>query len=156
MVRMRGSANPLLMPPPPKPSQADTTAAVDRWMEALDDARKPIVAALRQAIRSADASIEEGVKWNSPSFRTSEYFATINLRVQAPKGQTKRPVAVILHLGAKRRDAAQPEIADPDGLLQWLDANRAMLSLVTQAEVRRKKSALQAIVRDWIAAVEPS
>jgi hypothetical protein len=48
----------------------------------------------RQIILDADASIAEGIKWNAPSFYTSEYFATIQLRA-------KDGVQVILHLGAK-------------------------------------------------------
>ncbi|MEQ1612074.1 MAG: hypothetical protein ABL904_04925 [Hyphomicrobiaceae bacterium] len=51
--------------------------------------------ALRKVILGADPSISDGVKWNAPSFCTTEYFATINLRAKAG-------VEVILHFGAKR------------------------------------------------------
>ncbi len=62
-------------------------------------------------------------KWNAPSFRTREYFATTNLRA-------KTGVGVILHFGAKVGEiAAGPKsIADP-------------------------QSAFQAVLRQWIAYV---
>ncbi|MEX1084639.1 MAG: DUF1801 domain-containing protein [Steroidobacteraceae bacterium] len=99
--------------------------------------------ALRMIIRGADASIAEGVKWNAPSFRTSEYFATTHLRA-------KNGVGLILHLGAKVRDIATVPIKDPDGLLTWLAEDRAMLSFAGLEEVWTRASAFQRIVRQWI------
>lgn len=96
---------------------------------------------MRKAIRGADKAISEGVKWNAPSFRTTEWFATVNLR---SKGQLQ----VILHLGAKvRAGQKRPAIEDPHGLLKWLGDDRAMATLCNKAADRK---ALAAIVRQWI------
>ena len=85
------------------------------------------------------------MKWNAPSFRTTEYFATTNLRA-------KRGVGLILHLGAKVR-ALPPggvTIEDPEGLLEWLAKDRAALEFADAADVKRKRVALAAIIRQWI------
>src|SRR5262245_24459060 len=101
---------------------ADTTEAVDALMKTLAHPHKDAIEALRVTILGADRSIREGVKWNAPSFRTHEYFATTNLR-------EKKGIGVILHLGAKIRDVGPKGVAipDPKGLLKWLAADRAMV-----------------------------
>ena len=124
---------------------ADTTAAVDALMAALDHPHEAGIAALREAILAVDPAIAEGVKWNAPSFRTHEYFATVHLRAKAGIG-------LILHLGAKARDlpACGLAIDDPDGLLRWLAKDRAQVAFADAADVRRRAPALQALLRAWI------
>jgi hypothetical protein len=92
-----------------------TPADVETFLAALDHPLKPEILALRQVILGADPSITEGIKWNVPSFRTSEYFATMHLRA-------KDGIQVILHLGAKTRGTAITgvAIAIPDRCLSGL------------------------------------
>lgn len=136
----------------PKPaahgSAADTTAAVDAYMAALDHPGKPLVEAIRRAVLGADASIAEGIKWNAPSYRTTEYFATTHLR-------DKRGVGLILHRGAKVRAAAAGGLAidDPAGLLEWLAPDRARIVFTGAADLAARRGALQALLRQWIAFV---
>ena len=125
---------------------ADSSAAVDAFMAVLEHPHKAAVGAIRQAILGADRSILEGIKWKAPSFRTTEYFATTHLRA-------KVGVGVVFHLGAKVRSIPSVSIADPEGLLQWLAKDRAMVSFAGAEEVRAKQSALQGVVRQWIAHV---
>jgi hypothetical protein len=144
------------MPSPNTPKQRpdDGSAAVDRWLEALDHPQKPTIAALRTLVCSVDPSIEEGIKWNSPSFRTRESFATVNLRTKAPPGRSTSPVALILHLGAKKRARAKPEISDPNGLLKWLGDDRAMLSFADLSDLEARRGAVESLIEQWIAYVE--
>ncbi len=125
---------------------AQCDKAVAAFMAALDDPRKPVLEAVRQAILAASPLIAEGIKWNAPSFRTSEYFATTNLN---PKGGGVR---VILHTGAKVRASGVSAVAidDPAGLLQWLAKDRAMVTFADTGDVAAKRSALQAILRAWM------
>jgi hypothetical protein len=59
--------------------------------------RKPAHDAFMKSLEHPHkAAIREGVKWNTPSFRTTEYFATTNLREKAGIG-------LVLHLGASGR-----------------------------------------------------
>lgn len=102
---------------------------------------------VREWTRSAAPGIEEGVKWNAPSFRTTEWFATIHLRTPAQ-------VQVVLHLGAKAAGAvAEATIPDPEGLLKWLGKDRAIASLGHGAELRGRRLAWQRIVAAWAAHV---
>lgn len=126
-----------------KKTPADTSAAVDAFMSALEHPHKPAVAALRDMMLSADPSIAEGVKWNVPSFRTHEYFATAHLRA-------KVGIGLILHLGARVREDAPVRIEDPDGLLVWLAPDRAVIHFADVTEVRAREAALQRVVRQWI------
>ena len=133
MTRRSGAASP------------DTTLAVDEFMAKLKHPCKAEVQALREVILGAASSVAEGIKWNAPSYRTREYFATTNLRA-------KKGIGVILHLGAKVRDlpAGGVAIDDPGKLLKWLGKDRAMVEFADVADVRRRKAAFQAVVRRWI------
>lgn len=124
----------------------DTSAAVDAFMAALDHPHKAAIIAVRETVLGVDPSIEEGVKWNVPSFRTREYFGTIHMRA-------KVGIGLILHLGARVRQDASVQIDDPDGLLVWLAPDRAVVHFASETDVRQRASALQAVVRQWIAFV---
>jgi hypothetical protein len=121
----------------------DTTAAVDAFMADLDHPHKSAIEILRAIIRAADPSIHEGVKWNAPSFRTTEYFATVHL-----KGKTG--VAVILHLGAKARADAKVDIEDPGKELKWLGKDRAIIEFTDEKDAKSRKAAFTKILRQWI------
>lgn len=123
----------------PKPE-----ATADAFMAALDHPLKADYAAVRKTILSADKSITDGVKWNSLSFRTTEWFATVNLR-------SRDSVQLILHLGAKvGKEAPAEAIPDPKGLLQWLGKDRAMATLGAGAGLKASLPALKAVVKAWI------
>lgn len=114
---------------------------VDGLLDGLKHRQRKEIDAIRKAIGGADKSISEGVKWNAPSFRTTEWFATVNLR-------SKDDLKVVFHLGAKvRTGQKRPVIADPDGLLKWLANDRAM---ATVRDTPADRKALAAIVRQWI------
>lgn len=129
----------------PKLTAADTAAAVDQFMATLDHPFKAEIETLRQAISAVDPSIAEGIKWNAPSWRTTEYFATTHLR-------SKTGLGLILHLGAKAR--ALPEggltVDDPSGLLKWLAKDRAQVEFTSAADLAAKLPALQALLRQWL------
>jgi hypothetical protein len=118
--------------------------SVEVFLISLDHPFKPEILALRQIILNADPSISEGIKWNAPSFRTSEYFATFHLRA-------KDGVQLILHLGAKKRtDSTSVMIADPESLLEWLGKDRASAKFRNLKDVEAKRSAFTDILRQWI------
>lgn len=124
---------------------ADTSEAVDQFMAKLKHPRKAEIEALRALVLAAGKSVAEGIKWNAPSYRTTEYFATTHLRA-------KRGIGLILHLGAKARDvpAGGLKISDPAKLLKWLGRDRAAIEFEDLAEINRSKAALQAVLRQWI------
>lgn len=96
-------------------------------------------------IRATDPRIGEDIKWNAPSFHLDgRHFATMQLR---------RPdsVLLVLHLGAGRRVLPAGAIADPTGLLTWLGADRATLAFRCSGDVEVHETALQALLRQWMA-----
>ena len=102
-----------------------------------------VVDALRGLILRASKEIQEEVKWNSPSFRIREHFATLQLR---------KPdvVQLIFHTGAKPRPEILPlSIEDPQGLMKWLGPDRAQVSLRSAEHLRQNEQALTALVREW-------
>lgn len=119
--------------------------SVKEFLASLDNASKQMIIALRKLILGADPTIAEGIKWNVPSFRTSEYFATINLRV-------KTGIAVILHFGAKKSDISRTgvAIADPDYLLVWLAKDRAMVTFRDLNDIDVRRQAFTNLIREWI------
>lgn len=118
---------------------------VEAFLASLDHPLKQEILALRQIILGADPSITEGIKWNAPSFRTSEYFATFHLRA-------KDGVQVILHLGAKTRDTSVSgiAIADPESLLEWLAKDRASVKFRDRKDIDARRSAFADVIRQWI------
>lgn len=126
-------------------SPADSSRAVDAFMAALAHPFKSEIERVRALILRVDPSIAEGIKWNAPSFRTSEYFATMHLR-------SRRGVLLILHLGAKKRalPAGGVAISDPERLLQWLAPDRAAVTFRSSEELHAKAIAFQGILRQWI------
>jgi len=124
---------------------ADTSGAVDQFMASLKHPRRAEIEALRAIVLTTDKSVAEGIKWNAPSYRTTEYFATTNLRA-------KRGIGLILHLGAKVRDVPADglKISDPAKLLKWLGRDRAAVEFENLDEINRNKAALQAVLRQWI------
>ncbi len=129
--------------PKPKKPAAAAAEGVEAFLASLEHPQKPEILALRQTILGADPTILEGIKWNAPSFRTSEYFATFQLRA-------KGCVQIILHLGAKPRAGANVEIEDPASLLEWLGKDRASVKFRDMNDIDAKRSAFIDVIRRWI------
>lgn len=132
--------------PPRKTTATDTSEAVDAFMAKLEHPHKDATTELRRIMCAADPAIAEGVKWNAPSYRTTEYFATTHLRA-------RDGIGIVLHLGAKVRDTPSFQLADPQGLLKWLAKDRALMNFAGLEDVKAHEAAIQAIVRQWIAAL---
>ncbi|WP_438022117.1 DUF1801 domain-containing protein [Sorangium sp. So ce233] len=124
---------------------SQTNPAVIAFLRELEHPLKEEIEALRQIILGVSPEIREEIKWNAPSFRTTEHFATFNLR-------TKDRVRIILHTGAKVKGTAKEgvEIADPAGLLEWLAKDRCLVTFGDEEEIQEKRAALETILRAWI------
>lgn len=113
-------------------------------MDALDHPLKDDIQYLRGVIRKAVPGITEGIKWNAPSFRLADDFATFHLR-------TTDSVCVILHTGAKKR-ASVPDmtVPDPAGLLEWLAKDRCMARLGSGKALRANRKPFETLLRAWV------
>ncbi|WP_437708133.1 DUF1801 domain-containing protein [Sorangium sp. So ce448] len=130
---------------PATPAGAQESPAVVAFLRELEHPRKEAIVALRQIILGVSPAIREEIKWNAPSFRTTEHFATFNLRA-------KDRVRLILHLGAKVKDTGAKglEIADPAGLLEWLAKDRCLVTFSDTEDVQAKRAALESVLRAWL------
>jgi len=129
----------------PDADNSQTDPAVVAFLRDLDHPLKREIEAVRQIILGVSPKIHEGIKWNGPSFRTADYFATVNLRA-------KDCVQVILHKGAKVKDnsTSQVRIEDPKGLIKWLATDRCLVTIGAGKEIEANRAAFEVIVREWI------
>lgn len=128
----------------PAPAGAQTAAAL---LAGLDHPHKAGIVRLREIILGLDPRIREEVKWNAPSFRIDDHFATF--RLHPPKS-----IQLILHTGAKATPNARAfAIDDPDGLLTWPASDRAVLTLASGQALASHEASVKGILRQWIAQV---
>ncbi len=117
---------------------------VDEFITMLDHPLKDALLEVRAVILGVRPDITEGIKWNAPSFRVDECFATASIRNNA--------VMVILHQGAKVRDnTSELEVRDPDGLLVWHAKDRCSVTFRDMDDVVEKRAAFADVVRQWVA-----
>ncbi len=116
----------------------------DAFMAALEHPLRADIDFVRGVIRQAVPAAEEGIKWNAPSFRLEDDFATFHLR-------PTDSVCVILHTGAKKRsEPLNMAIDDPSGLLEWLAKDRCMARLGAGEAVRSKRKPFEALLKAWV------
>lgn len=130
-----------LRPTAKSKSDPDVTAFLDTLSHPL----KPELLALRKLILGVSPAVTEEFKWNSPSFRTTDHFATINVT-------GKNQLRLILHTGAKKKASAAAglDIPDPQSLLKWLAKDRAIVTIDSSADLESKRAPLKAILVHWI------
>ena len=123
------------------------TADVDRYMSELVHPLKPGVEQLRAAILASDDGITEHVKWNAPSFRyAGEDRVTFRL-------QPGDRLQLVLHRGAKiRDDAGDFAFTDDSGLLEWVAADRAVVTFRDLDDVAARGPAVVELVSRWVTA----
>jgi len=127
----------------PKTPSRPLADSADALLAALDHPLKADIEGVRKLILSTDPAISDGVKWNSLSFRKSDWFATVNLR-------SKDVVQLVFHTGAKVKDNPDFKIPDENGLLLWLAKDRALITLGAGKKLKTNAGALEAIVKAWI------
>ncbi|HZI13566.1 MAG TPA: DUF1801 domain-containing protein [Myxococcus sp.] len=131
-----------------KAAKADgsrTDPAVIGFLRDLEHPLKVEIEAVRQLILEVSPEVRESIKWNAPSFHTTDHFATFKLR---PEDR----VTLILHTGAKVKATARTgvKVADPAGLLEWLAKDRCMVTFQDAKDIQARGPALQAVLREWL------
>ena len=118
--------------------------SVDAFRRGLDSDTLAIVDALRAVIAGSNAKLEEGIKWNAPSFALGgEDRITLGL-------ERKGGVRAVFHRGAKAKDAAKFSFDDIAGLAQWPARDRGVAIFKTLAEVEAKRKALRDLCKRWL------
>lgn len=134
------------------PVAAPPIPEVAALLATLAPARREAVEALRRLLLAAAPGVREEWKWNAPSYRTTETFATLRLRARSGPP----PLGVVLHAGAKAEGRKFADaVADPEGLLKVLAPDRALLDFVDAADVRAKSAAVARVLKAWARAAVP-
>jgi hypothetical protein len=121
--------------------------AVADFLSKLEHPLKQEFAVVRKMILGVSLEIREGIKWNAPSFRTADWFATFLLR-------TRDRVKLIFHSGAKKKGLMlKGKIPGAAGFIQWLAADRCMVTLGAGKEIQKHRAAFVSFVRAWIHAL---
>jgi len=118
---------------------------VKAFLDALEHPLKRELLKVRKAILAVDREITEGIKWSAPSYRLKDDFATFHLRGPG--------LTLVLHSGARSKLKLAPLIEDPDGILEWRGAERALVTFADAAEVKKKLPSLQRVLSAWVRAV---
>ena len=130
-----------------RPSKTKTQT-VDEFLAALEHPFKSEIEALRAIILGVDPRIEESIKWNAPSYSTTDHFATMKLF------PTKN-LQLVLHTGAKVKAPAKAlKIRDPNSILKWAAPDRCVVTFTDLSDLKSKADVLIAILREWIGNLE--
>jgi hypothetical protein len=122
------------------------TDTVDQFMARLDHPQKAEIEAVRAIVLGADPAITEHIKWNAPSF-CSGGDDRVTLRLHPPG-----KLQVVLHRGAKVKDATGFHFEDATGLVKWAAPDRGIIALGDLADIQAKQAVLAELVRRWVAA----
>ena len=121
------------------------SSAVADFIAKMEHPHKAGIEQLREMILGLDGQVSEEIKWNAPSFKLNDHFATFKL--QPPKN-----IQLVLHTGAKAKSNAKAfSVDDPDGLLKWPATDRCVLTLRSTAELESHQGEVLRILRQWIA-----
>ena len=122
------------------------TTAHQSFLTQFDDARKPLVEAMLQAIDEECPDLTKIIKWNAPSFCDN---GKDRLTVMLHK---KDRVGLILHTGVKpKEDKKAPRLyEDNTGILEWNSNIRATILFVDMTDFLSKRSLCKKAVKQWI------
>lgn len=130
---------------PAGPKRVPPAMRVEAFLAELAHPEHAGITRLRALILGLDPRITEEVKWNAPSFKLEDHFATFKLH--PPRG-----ITLVLHTGAKLRNDPRPfTVEDPAGLLKWAAPDRAVLTLASSDAAVTHEAAIAALLRQWIA-----
>ena len=129
----------------PRTLRSVTEDVVAVYLDGVPEPTRAALTELCRIIAGSDPRVRAEIKWNAPSFAIDDHFATTGVL----KGGGVR---LVLHTGARRKGAAKNiVIDDPEKLLDWKDADRAIAVFADARDVRQQERALGVILDEWIA-----
>lgn len=121
-------------------------STIDAFRRSLDPDSLILVDVLRRAIAEARPGLSERIKWNAPSFAIGD-DDRITLGLERKGG-----VRVVLHRGAKVKDASGFRFEDPDGLAQWPTPDRGVIVFRDASALEAVLPAFRTLCARWVAA----
>ncbi len=133
---------------PALPNVAGKSAKVEAFLDALDHPHAAGIRHLRERILALDPRIGEEVKWNAPSFRLDDHFATFKLHPPTA-------IRLVLHAGAKARKPPRPfTLRDPEGLVTWAAPDRCLVTVAGSEAAVAKAGAIADLLGQWMRQLE--
>jgi hypothetical protein len=124
--------------------KSPAVADVESFMKKLDHPYKHGIDRLRAAIKSLDSKIVEEIKWNAPSYKIEDHFATFKLR-------PPNNIQIVLHTGAKPKTPLRAfTLDDPHKLLAWPAIDRCVLTLQSSEQAAQLEEVVIKMVKQWI------
>ncbi|MBI1406907.1 MAG: DUF1801 domain-containing protein [Caulobacter sp.] len=121
-------------------------STVDAFRRSLDDPTLAMIDALRDVISAAGPHLVERIRWNAPSFAVGdEDRITLGL-------ERKGGVRVVLHRGAKVKDAAGFRFEDPSGLARWPAPDRGVIVFSDLGSIAAAADQVRDLCRRWLEA----
>lgn len=102
------------------------------------------ITALRKLILGSHKGLGENIKWNSPNFAVGSEDR-ITLRIQPI-----RHIQIIFHHGAKPGKVKTRPVTDASGLLDWKGTERAVLEILTPADLKKHQRKIAELVKNWV------
>ena len=132
------------------PRKQEGADSVDAFLEGHKHPLRETAQALVSRIRKIDSSLEEGIKWNAPSFKhQGDDRLTLNL-------SAKDRIRLILHCGAKAGPKRKSKLIESDSqLLEWAGNDRAIINFDSVDAVHDARKDLESIIKAWLAASAP-
>jgi hypothetical protein len=120
------------------------TADVEAFVKLLNHPHKTGINRLRAAIKSLDPRIVEEIKWNAPSFKIDDHFATFKL-------YPPECIQIVLHTGVKPKTPLRAfALDDPYKLLKWPAVDRCVLTLTSSGHAEQLEKVVTKMVKQWI------
>ena len=130
--------------PAKKEREITATGDIETFMKQLDHPHKAGINRLRSVIKDLDPRIEEEIKWNAPSFKINDHFATFKLH-------PAKNIQLVLHTGAKPQNPQRAFLLDgPAHVLKWPAIDRCVITVQSSEEAEELEDAIADMVKQWI------
>ncbi|MBK8944435.1 MAG: DUF1801 domain-containing protein [Ignavibacteriae bacterium] len=104
--------------------------SVTEYMENLEHPFKEGFETLRDVIKSSNKNIVEEIKWNAPSYKLENHFATFKL--YPPKN-----IQIVLHTDTKEKEnPKQFHLDDPHKLVKWAAPDRCTIAIKSNEDAK--------------------
>jgi hypothetical protein len=124
---------------------AQMLSPVDDYLDALQHARKDEVLALRGLILDYLPELDEGIKWNAPSYGMG---GDDRITMRLFPGDR---IQLIFHRGAKAGADDFFRFEDPDKLMSWAAPDRGVITFKSAEDMAEKAEALGLAIKRWVA-----
>ncbi|MBI1933340.1 MAG: DUF1801 domain-containing protein [Ignavibacteriales bacterium] len=118
--------------------------AVNNFMNNLDHPYKEGIEFLRNVIKKCNDSIIEEIKWNAPSYKLENHFATFKL--YPPKN-----IQIVLHTDSKLKgDPHKFHLDDPHQIIKWAAPDRCVITIKSNKEAKELSNEISSLINSWI------